>query len=59
MNEVENQVSLSSDASPKRPYEAPRIEESGGFETMVLGCLRQRNGTPRAPTGCEGMLQSA
>lgn len=44
--------------SAKRPYEAPRIEESGGFETMVLACLRQVNGTPVAPSGCEGMLRS-
>ncbi len=42
----------------KRAYEAPRIEESGGFETMVLGCARQVSGTPRSPSGCEAMLRS-
>jgi len=31
----------------KRPYEPPRIEETGSFERLVLACNHQ-------PGGCEG-----
>jgi hypothetical protein len=30
----------------RRPYEAPRIEESGAFERLVLACVRTATPPP-------------
>ena len=32
--------------TPKRSYQAPRIEETGEFERLVLTCTHQPGGDP-------------
>jgi hypothetical protein len=44
------------DSAPprKKPYAAPRIEESGSFERLVLACSHKAGacgGKPGTPTG--------
>jgi hypothetical protein len=33
-------------AEPKRPYERPRIAESGRFENLLLACAQLISGPP-------------
>ena len=43
---------------PRRPYEPPRIEESGEFERLVLACGHEPGGSGSCNPGKTGTPRS-